>query len=173
MTDKLDEYIKGVHLIFQIPAEYEEATQVVDYPFEQIQSCVSEEDIPRYTFGLERQVKQEMSVFKDTMELINMNIQNQRRTVKRHATTAHQSISPIASPTSIPRSFSTPVPSSHEGPPTGGLSTVEEEEPHTRIVLPSAVAAAAARRRQVEEEQKPTNVKMGGRWKGLFLRKSK
>ncbi|KAJ1838461.1 hypothetical protein LPJ70_005450 [Coemansia sp. RSA 2708] len=79
----MDEYLEGVSLTFRIPEEDNFSAAV--FPFELIGSYVSVQDIPQYTFELERRVKQDIAEFRDEMEMRTIHQMYQRRTQPRRS----------------------------------------------------------------------------------------
>ncbi|KAJ1818595.1 hypothetical protein LPJ60_004244 [Coemansia sp. RSA 2675] len=77
----MNEYVKDVPLVFCITDE--ETFSAVEFPFELIGSYVAVQDIPRYSFGLERKVRSEMAEFKDELAMRKLHQEHQRRPVKR------------------------------------------------------------------------------------------
>ncbi|KAJ2041296.1 hypothetical protein GGI08_004451 [Coemansia sp. S2] len=77
----MSEYVKGVPLVFCITDE--ETFSAAEFPFELIGSYVAVQDIPRYSFGLERRVRLEMAEFKDELAMRKLHQEHQRRPVKR------------------------------------------------------------------------------------------
>ncbi|KAJ2582822.1 hypothetical protein GGH95_001328 [Coemansia sp. RSA 1836] len=78
----MNEYVKDVPLVFCITDE--ETFSAVEFPFESINSYVAVQDIPRYSFVLERQVRLEMAEFKDDLAMRKLHQEHQRRPVKRN-----------------------------------------------------------------------------------------
>ncbi|KAJ2062553.1 hypothetical protein GGH94_003949 [Coemansia aciculifera] len=78
----MNEYVKDVPLVFCITDE--ETFSAVEFPFELIGSYVAVQDIPRYSFSLERRVRLEMAEFKDELAMRKMHQEHQRRPVKRN-----------------------------------------------------------------------------------------
>ncbi|KAJ2855720.1 hypothetical protein GGI22_004036 [Coemansia erecta] len=66
-------------MVFRIPEE--DVFSVAEFPFELIGSYVSVQDIPRYSFELERKVKEDIVSFRDEMEVRTMHQVHQRRPV--------------------------------------------------------------------------------------------
>ncbi|KAJ2161186.1 hypothetical protein GGF46_001698 [Coemansia sp. RSA 552] len=106
------EYLQGVSLVYCIPEE--DSFSAAVFPFELIGSYKSVQDIPQYTFKLERQVKREIAEFRDEMEMRTIHQMYQPRVQPRRNTT-HQpptSVSRQPQPTQLPsmaRAQSTPL----------------------------------------------------------------
>ncbi|KAJ2006358.1 hypothetical protein GGI04_000445 [Coemansia thaxteri] len=77
----MGEYVKDVRLMFCISED--DTFSAAEFPFELIGSYVAVQDIPHYSFALERQVRQEMAEFKDDLAMRNMHQEYQRRPARR------------------------------------------------------------------------------------------
>ncbi|KAJ2490461.1 hypothetical protein IWW37_003117 [Coemansia sp. RSA 2050] len=140
----MSEYVKDVPLVFCITDE--ETFSAVEFPFELIGSYVAVQDIPRYSFGLERKVRSEMAEFKDELAMRKLHQEHQRRPVKRD-----NSLQPML------RAHTSPLST------VSGLSNSSGVEPLVRFSLPPL------QKKPEETASRP----MASRIKGLFRSKTR
>ncbi|KAJ2850904.1 hypothetical protein IWW36_001530 [Coemansia brasiliensis] len=100
----MSEYLQGVSLAFRIPEEENFSEDM--FLFEHIGDCLSVQDIPKYSFELERKVKQEISEFREEMEIRSMHLMYQRRAQQPRRS---QQPRQTSSPPTMPRATSTPL----------------------------------------------------------------
>ncbi|KAJ2813263.1 hypothetical protein H4S07_000819 [Coemansia furcata] len=142
----MSEFVEDVPLVFCITDE--ETFSAVEFPFELIGSYVAVQDIPRYSFGLERQVRLEMAEFKDEISMRKLHQEHQRRPVKRN-----NNVQPM------PRAQTTPLStmsSLSDNSSAGGV------EPLVRFSLPVQ-----------KKPEETTSRPMTSRIRGLFRSKTR
>ncbi|KAJ1743749.1 hypothetical protein LPJ78_001235 [Coemansia sp. RSA 989] len=100
----MSEYLQGVSLAFRIPEEENFSEDM--FLFEHIENCLSVEEIPKYSFELERRVKQEIFEFREEMEIRSLHLMYQRRPQQ---TRRSQQPGQTNSPPGMPRAASTPL----------------------------------------------------------------
>ncbi|KAJ2744041.1 hypothetical protein GGI20_003287 [Coemansia sp. BCRC 34301] len=144
----MNEYVKDVPLVFCITDE--ETFSAVEFPFESIRSYVAVQDIPRYQFTLERQVRLEMAEFKDDLAVRKMHQEHQRRPVKRNNAPQAQQMA---------RAQTAPL----DTVSGSSVSTNGGMEPLVRFVLPV----------QRKPEETAPSRPMTSRIKGLFRSKTR
>ncbi|KAJ1734584.1 hypothetical protein LPJ72_002285 [Coemansia sp. Benny D160-2] len=112
----MNDYVRGIPMIFRLQEEEEEVFGVAEFPFDQIGTCASVQDIPRYNFDLERKVKADIVSFRDEMEVRTMHQMHQRRPVliqRNNTSAANGTDAAVAvgakSPPSMFKAKSTPL----------------------------------------------------------------
>ncbi|KAJ2716882.1 hypothetical protein H4R19_000367 [Coemansia spiralis] len=114
-------------MMFNLPDD--ESASAAEFPFELIGSYMTEQDIPRYQFELERQVKRDIAEFRDDMEMRTIHQMYQRRMQPRRnqqeqqpPLQQQQSQQKLAPPPPMARATSTPINSRASLPPPSALS---------------------------------------------------
>ncbi|KAJ2908746.1 hypothetical protein GGI21_002574 [Coemansia aciculifera] len=149
----MNEYVKDVPLVFCISDE--ETFSAVEFPFESINSYVAVQDIPQYSFALERKVRLEMAEFKDELAMRNMHQEHQRRPVRRSTQTQPQQQQVMSRAQTAPLSTMVSV---------SGNTSSSSVEPLARFKLP-----LQQQRKPEETASRP----MTSRIKGLFRSKTR
>ncbi|KAJ2805063.1 hypothetical protein H4R20_002241 [Coemansia guatemalensis] len=103
----MSEYVKGIPMVFEIPEE--DTFNAAVFPFELIGSYLSVQDIPQYSFELERKVKREISIFRDEMEMRTIHQMYQRRPQARRNRQQQQQLPIMQRASSTPVATDTPT----------------------------------------------------------------
>ncbi|KAJ2889647.1 hypothetical protein IWW38_004586 [Coemansia aciculifera] len=155
----MNEYVKDVPLVFCISDE--ETFSAVEFPFESINSYVAVQDIPQYSFALERKVRLEMAEFKDELAMRNMHQEHQRRPVRRSTQTQPQQQQQQQQQQVMSRAQTAPLSTMVS---VSGNTSSSSMEPLARFKLP-----LQQQRKPEETASRP----MTSRIKGLFRSKTR
>ncbi|KAJ1956997.1 hypothetical protein EC988_001059 [Linderina pennispora] len=74
----MSDIVEGVVLVFNPAQDSSEDTDIIEFPFELIESYTPVQDIPQYMFRLERQVVRETQEYRDEEAVRKMHIEMQR-----------------------------------------------------------------------------------------------